>query len=61
MTAGLVYTVTQFAKMIFLATFFPAATGGDDYLDEEHLQEQEQEEVPFIFIMVRSFLAVLYM
>merc|ERR1712071_715653 len=38
-------------KMIFLATFFPAATGGDDYLDEEHLQEQEQEEVPFIFIM----------
>merc|ERR1712214_102285 len=29
-TAGFVYTVTQFAKMIFLATFFPAATGYDD-------------------------------
>ena len=64
MTAGFVYTVTQFAKMIFLATFFPAATGGyeDDYglngSDEQgmHVQEQEQEEVPFIFLMVRSFL-----
>jgi len=53
-TAGLVYTVTQFAKMIFLATFFPAATGGDDYFDGGPMEESrvdEQEEVPFIFLM----------
>jgi len=56
-TAGLVYTVTQFAKMIFLATFFPAATGGngDDFLngdnDEQGMHVQEQEELPFIFLM----------
>ena len=31
MTAGLVYMVTQLAKMLFLATFFPS---GDDEFDE---------------------------
>ena len=56
-TAGFVYTVTQFAKMIFLATFFPAATGHDDNADNGdeqgmHVQELDQEEVPFIFLMV---------
>merc|ERR1712241_1501555 len=54
-TAGFVYTVTQFAKMIFLATFFPAATGHDDSADGDeqgmHVQEVDQEEVPFIFLM----------
>ena len=61
-TAGFVYTVTQFAKMIFLATFFPAATGYDDNADGDeqgmHVQEVDQEEVPFIFLMVRGFFSM---
>ena len=61
-TAGFVYTVTQFAKMIFLATFFPAATGHDDNVDGDeqgmHVQEVDQEEVPFIFLMVRNFFSM---
>ena len=35
-----------------------AATGGDDYFDGGPMEESrvdEQEEVPFIFLMVRQF------
>ena len=47
MTAGLIYMVTQLAKMLFLATFFPAAT------DDEDLESLEQE-LPFDLTTVRD-------
>ena len=42
-TAGVMYMVTQLAKMIFLATFFPVA------IDED---EDQNAEVPFDFLTV---------
>ena len=42
-TAGFMYMVTQLAKMLFLATFFPVA------VDEE---EDPNVEVPFDFLTV---------
>ena len=47
MTAGMFYIITQLAKMLFLATFFP--TGDDDFLDGGEFVDRE---VPFEFFPV---------
>ena len=44
-TAGVIYMITQLAKMLFLATFFPVSA------DEE---DDPNLEVPFDFITVRD-------
>jgi hypothetical protein len=48
------YFLLQLAKMMFLATFFPASTDEDDEL---HIGDKE---LPFDFFTVRNFLGVFF-
>ena len=45
MSAGFIYVLTQLAKMLFLATFFPVA------MDEED-NEELNADLPFDFLTV---------
>jgi len=47
-TAGAFYMATQLAKMLFLATLFPAAEDDDDE------SADQMQEMPFIFFTVRK-------
>lgn len=50
-SAGFVYIVTQLAKMLFLATFFPMSGGGGGFEDDEDLLRGEDESaVAFDFL-----------
>jgi len=50
-TSGCVYMFTQLAKMMFLATFFPASTD-----DEDELLHVGDKEMPFDFVTVSLIL-----
>lgn len=51
-TAGMVYMVTQLAKMLFLATFFPTGEDDDDAFWSDEKLGASDEALPFIFITV---------